>query len=371
MKILFICGCLESGKDGVGDYTRRLVCQLIELGHSCQMLALMDKFVTKANEELQCYNSISVSSLRLPYQNGFQVNLNYAQTWISNFSPDWISLQYVPFSYHSKGLPIFFSRSMNSIRKSNNSKLHVMFHELWVGMNDEASFKLKVWGYFQRLLIKSFLINIPAKLITTQTDIYKYQLEKLNFTCKLLGINSNIPVFNSLQSKKNFSDKIQILFFGQIHANSIFTFFVEELSYYLSSNSIKGEVYFIGNNGFEKNAWIESLTSNSIDFIDMGQQSQEVISKTLSKMSFGISTTPLLLIEKSGTAMAMLEHNLPIILVSKPWSVKGYNLKRTICGVYEYKKGNLQLLLSSIKSQSSIEVYTNSFCQFEKLLMKY
>ena len=103
----------------------------------------------------------------------------------------------------------------------------------------------------------------------------------------------------------------------------------------------------------------------------MGQQSQEVISKTLSKMSFGISTTPLLLIEKSGTAMAMLEHNLPIILVSKPWSVKGYNLKRTICGVYEYKKGNLQLLLSSIKSQSSIEVYTNSFCQFEKLLMKY
>ena len=32
MKIVFICGCLEPGKDGVGDYTRRLSAELIDHG---------------------------------------------------------------------------------------------------------------------------------------------------------------------------------------------------------------------------------------------------------------------------------------------------------------------------------------------------
>ena len=38
MKITFICGSLNPGQDGVGDYTRRLAAQLALDGHECQLI---------------------------------------------------------------------------------------------------------------------------------------------------------------------------------------------------------------------------------------------------------------------------------------------------------------------------------------------
>ena len=42
MNILFICGSAEPGKDGVGDYTRRLCGELLRTGHRTRILALCD-----------------------------------------------------------------------------------------------------------------------------------------------------------------------------------------------------------------------------------------------------------------------------------------------------------------------------------------
>ena len=44
MKILFICGTFENGKDGVGDYTKRLAKEIIDYGHSVHIIAIHDKF---------------------------------------------------------------------------------------------------------------------------------------------------------------------------------------------------------------------------------------------------------------------------------------------------------------------------------------
>ena len=43
MKILFFCGSAEPGKDGVGDYTRRLCGELLRIGHETQILSLFDR----------------------------------------------------------------------------------------------------------------------------------------------------------------------------------------------------------------------------------------------------------------------------------------------------------------------------------------
>ena len=42
MKFAFICGSLEPGRNGVGDYTRRLAGELAAQGHECLLVSLND-----------------------------------------------------------------------------------------------------------------------------------------------------------------------------------------------------------------------------------------------------------------------------------------------------------------------------------------
>ena len=43
MKLLFLCSSLEPGRDGVGDYTRRLAGECLRQGHEVRLLSLNDK----------------------------------------------------------------------------------------------------------------------------------------------------------------------------------------------------------------------------------------------------------------------------------------------------------------------------------------
>ena len=155
MTIVFICGSLEFGRDGVGDYTRRLAALLIKRGHQCFIIGLMDKFVSFTQIEDQTQDSSNIQCLRLPYVTGYKRNILEAKKWLSEIRPDWVSLQYVPFSFDTRGLALCISRSMLELIYSY--KFHLMFHELWVGMNTESSLKLKIWGKAQKILINNLI----------------------------------------------------------------------------------------------------------------------------------------------------------------------------------------------------------------------
>src|SRR5690606_39818307 len=76
MNIAFICGSLEPGKDGVGDYTRRLAGELLRNGHNATIIAINDRYIT------QCWNGeqkdveVNVRVLRLPSQHNWSSRLN-------------------------------------------------------------------------------------------------------------------------------------------------------------------------------------------------------------------------------------------------------------------------------------------------------
>src|ERR1022692_2576923 len=55
------------------------------------------------------------------------------------FNPNWVSLQFVPFGFHPKGLPFGLPRHLMSIIGSR--PLHWMFHELWVLWNFPLSLR--------------------------------------------------------------------------------------------------------------------------------------------------------------------------------------------------------------------------------------
>ncbi len=132
MKIIFICGCIEPGKDGVGDYTRRLGCELIRQGISVGVLALHDCFVNTDQKEDQISDHTTISVYRLPHTFSHAKKTFSAKTWVEQNNPDWLSVQFVPYAYNDKGIPFRLANQLKEI--GGERKWHIMFHELWLGL---------------------------------------------------------------------------------------------------------------------------------------------------------------------------------------------------------------------------------------------
>src|SRR5947209_6737741 len=109
MKIVFICGSLEPGKDGVGDYTRRLGATLISKGYELSIIALYDRFISSLEETTQKSDNYEIMVLRLPFSMQDRERYELARDYINKKDPVWLSLQFVIFSFHPKGLPLYLS----------------------------------------------------------------------------------------------------------------------------------------------------------------------------------------------------------------------------------------------------------------------
>jgi hypothetical protein len=369
LKIIFLCGSLEAGKDGVGDYTRRLAGELIRQGHSCGIIAIMDKYVQeRIEQEQQDSEQTNILVLRLPCVNGYKVNSIEAKEGLDVFNPDWVSLQYVPFSFHPKGLPFGFGTAMQQLTKGYN--LHIMFHELWVGMNREASIKFALWGKVQRAMIRLLLKKLNPLVINTQTKLYQLQLKKIGASASLLPLFSNITVVHSNSKKKNVN-YMSFVVFGSIHPDAPIEIFASSICKYALENNFEIEITFIGRCGAEQQKWITICESKKIMIKVLGEQPSQKISEVLSKADLGITTTPFLLAEKSGTVAAMQEHGLPVLCVCTLWKVKDFPTGYIPIGIQLFEGEELAFYLANKSESSVVNSVSNISNQFLNSLLKF
>jgi hypothetical protein len=71
--------------------------------------------------------------------------------------------------------------------------------------------------------------------------------------------------------------------------------------------------------------WTSILDSEKIEYEVLGYCTDQEISKLLSSCDYGISTTPYLLVQKSGTIAALLEHKLPVLCVARKWEATQFD----------------------------------------------
>ncbi|MRI02112.1 hypothetical protein GH721_16325 [Kriegella sp. EG-1] len=353
MKIVFICGSLEPGKDGVGDYTRRLASELIKQNHEVSVIALNDSFISANNSSSQFFENIKIDTLRLASTLNVKSREILAKNWIQKKDPEFLSLQFVPFSYHPKGIPFGLTKLLLTIGAER--KWHIMFHEIWLGMNIESSTKHKIIGKIQQGIIKTIFKKLQPKIVHTHSQLYKCLLENIGISASILPLYSNIPVCE-LNNEKNMNDAIQFVVFGGIAPSSNFEQFAIEVANLSKKQNKNICLTFVGRNGPHQKQWVEIWKKLNLEYNILGELSPKEISYTLKTMNIAITTTPYALIEKSGAAAAMACHNIPVISISNSWSTNMPYKINTTSGFFEYKKGQLGMFISN---SSNIKI--NSF----------
>ena len=329
MRIAFLCGSLEPGRDGVGDYTRRLAAECVRQGHECRLVALRDRYVSEAVFEDQPSEGISLPSLRCGAALSVARRNAAARAFIAPFAPDWISLQFVPYAFHPKGIPCRFARDLREVIAGR--PLHIMFHELWIGAGGGAhAWKHRLVGAIQRLCIFRLVAMLRPRVVHSSNAAYIARLRAGGVVAEELPLFGNIPIAPAdaplppelLAAGLPLAGSERdawwcAVFFGILHPEWRPEPFISTL---LSAAKRAGKQVCLisaGRMGAAGEVLWERLSQTygqEILFIRCGEQPSQRISALLRWADFGVAASPWRLLGKSGSAATMLAHGLCVIV---------------------------------------------------------
>jgi hypothetical protein len=337
VKIIFLCGSAELGKDGVGDYTRRLCGALIRRGYQAEIISLCDKQAAGFLNQKQMIEGTPVTVRRIPVATSYRQRLAWTQSVLKEEAPDWVSLQFVPYSFDPKGLPVWLPKFLKEVKGKHH--WHLMFHELWIGIEKRSPFKDKLIGLLQKQLIRKIKKSIEPKVVQTQARIYQYYLSKNEIKADYLPLFGNVAV---TATKNRVSEYIVFVVFATIHDNVPFEDFIEDLKKEMKGRNKRPKFVFVGRNGDLLDTWTTILEQHGIKYEVLGESIEAEISQELINADYGISSTPYKISDKSGVVAAMWEHQLPIISIAKTWIDKE-DIAISFDYIFHYQKGTLHL----------------------------
>lgn len=334
MKIAFITSRLEPGQDGVGDYTRALAKECVRQGHECFLVALCER---ASNQSVPNDNidesakdaSGRIAELRLPTRLSWNERQIQVQDALNAFDPNWVSLQFVPYGFHEKGVVSGLADILGPLVK--NRRFHIMFHELWIGDYAGASAKERLTGKLQRYFILKLHKKLRPNLVHTSNPTYLARLSQNGIAALVLRMFGAVPiaaqrdkdwVFSQLSqggvavNEGNRESYLLLGIFGSLHlvwpAEPLFTY----LQRASKLSGCRFVLLAIGRLGAGEQLWdkLAHTYAAQFDFVKLGELPVERISQVFHEIDCGIATSPYSIIGKSSTVAAMLEHGLPVIV---------------------------------------------------------
>ena len=285
--LTILCSSLQ--KDGVGDYCITLQKSLAESCFAAQVETCNDFINQKKNDT-------SV-----------------------------LSWQIVPYSYQNKGF--MWPAAKKICREVEKYPLHIMFHELWIGGIKESPLKNKFIGFFQKYGIEKVVKETKPSLITTSNTFYQAGLASIGIEAELLPIFSNIPsgnkagtaLYQQLPAEvlNNRHDYVIGIFFGTMHIRPDLTHQILVLNNLIKRLSKKILIIHIGKCNHAVGLFTDLAKQTNIPVTLFGIQDAQEIADLFQHADIGLSTYPKILFEKSGSIAAMLNNNLPVILLDK------------------------------------------------------
>jgi hypothetical protein len=321
LKILFLCPSLEPGRDGVGDYTRRLADELQRCGHECVCVAANDRHIAKTampaigeDEQLPA----EPGTVRLASRESWGRRFAALRATVDRFVPDWVSLQYVPHGFQIKGLPIAFALRMANFGASLPGRpVHIMFHELWGRARVNASERLI--SFLQKQLVVYLNRQVQPQVVHVTNTLYQQRLQSCGIASGILPLFSNIPFVESRNPIHKDPNEWVFAIFGTLREG----WEPERLLIRVeSARQVAGiercRFVSIGRLGEQGERIWEHMrecgSGGRFVFERLGELAPAEVSQALQGTDFGIAVSPLEIIGKSGAVAAMREHGLPIIV---------------------------------------------------------
>jgi hypothetical protein len=306
------------------------------------MASLNDPHVSKGIlTETQWDGGTEVLCYRLNGSNGSSLAVQELKLALCHWQPDWLSLQYVAFGYQKKGLPIGLARALMSLAPTG--QWQIMIHEIWVGAFVGAPIKLRILGKIQQIILRHLLRVLRPAVICTQTVTHQRFLAKWGHSVKLLPLFGNIPVLTSekvevsscsllaprllqgaMPVSKSEAPMVAVLF-GVIHPEWSPEPFISRWIEALEGSRRRPVLLLIGSCG-QSDAQLRKLFSRYRERLTIklyGKLSEQQVSQVLETAHFGLATTPWHLIGKSGSAAAMRDHGLTVVVCRDDWRPRG------------------------------------------------
>jgi len=319
VRILFVCGGLEVGRDGVGDYTRRLALELVNQGCSASMLALNDPHLV-GNQTSLSNDGDSVNSLRLSSNSPWSKRLALARSFVQSEDPDYLSLQFVPFSFDPRGLCGRLAADLKDI--GGGRPWHVMCHELWIDSAFPLPLKHRFLGLLQRPQVRKLMHRLGPRLVHTQLAYYQRMLAGIGVQSDLLPLHGNIPVASNREEGRHWlagkigasPDDFVAGFFGDILPT------IDERClerYVAQASESQGRLWLLSagrlsSGGASRWKLVEAVCAGRASVKALGPLPEEDVTRYLSALDEGLTGYPPELAGKSGAVASMVEHGLAV-----------------------------------------------------------
>jgi hypothetical protein len=330
MNLVFFCASLEPGRDGVGDYTRRLAGECAARGHRCTVIALHDPYVTRASETTPG----DVGLIRLPAAGAWAGRMACAVRHLRRLAPDWVSWQLVAYGFQPRGfLPAALLRQAPDLR---GPRCHVMLHELWLGLEAGAGWRARATGWLQRRGVLCLLHQLDPDCVQTSNDAYRQTLQREGFDAEVLALFGNVPVADVFPGRETVLSRwlpassgpmggrpFVAVAFGTLHVQWQPDATVDWL---MATGRRLGRppvLIAIGRLGSHAPAILDRFRQRGVPVAVTGELDEAGISHLLGAADFGIAPHPWALIGKSGASAAMLEHGLPVLVPRDDWRLRG------------------------------------------------
>ena len=280
MKICFISGPSRPYECGISDYVRLLIDGLKSTAHTVSLVSV------ESTKDL---------SFILKDQPAY----------------DLYSLQYTPYSFSPKGI---VGKPLIDLGKTlQDKKVHINFHEIWIGDYPNAPLKEKLIGWFQKREIRMFLKIIRPQLVTCSNSAALDRLRSEKINAEYLYLFGNIPYSKSeINCNENL---VKVAIFGTLYEKFPYDLLIKRLKEISDIQKRKLQIRIIGRQREGKGlSLLQNLAQQSLFRIhECGELSTDSISHELQNCDLGVCTTPYDILGKSGATAAMLEHGLPII----------------------------------------------------------
>jgi hypothetical protein len=225
---------------------------------------------------------------------------------------DLYSIQFAPYAYATNGFPHQILKYLATNLK--NRKVHLNFHEIWVGAYPRATWKEKLIGRLQKKLILDFVNKCKPAWITSSNAAAIDRLKRAGIQAKFLYLCGNIP-YSSAPEMADARETFKVAFFGTPYLHFPYLKLEKKIFTLSKTCGKKLEIILIGQQREDAgtNRILTICKKKAFSIKRTGQLSANLISEQLQKCSLGVSTTPFDVIGKSSATAAMLEHRLPVL----------------------------------------------------------